>query len=188
MDDQLDSLQNKEEQSSSESQSSSSSSTPTPIQRSEHKASSSLPKSNSGTSFHTVPRRNSTYYNPQPNYYFDNSWTTNSNANATTQSSATSSSNSENSNTSSSSTASSEIMNLNQLAQLKILKTNKKTFDRMSFFNKFDLYLHLRYVHLTFHRKRLVNHGQNYMLILLFLFLPWSSKLNLLHQKLLMYQ
>ena len=106
MDDQLDSLQNKEEQSSSESQSSSSSSTPTPIQRSEHKASSSLPKSNSGTSFHTVPRRNYTYYNPQPNYYFDNSWTTNSNANATTQSSATSSSNSENSNTSSSSTAS----------------------------------------------------------------------------------
>ena len=81
-----------------------------------------------------------------------------------------------------------KIMNLNQLAQLKILKTNKKTFDRMSFFNKSDPYLHLRYVHLTFHRKRLVNHDQNYMLILLFLFLPWSSKLNLLHQKLLMYQ
>lgn len=99
---------NKEEQSSSESQSSSSSSTTLPIQRSEHKASSSLPKSNSGTSFYTVPRRHYTYYNPQPNYYFDNSWTTNSNANATTQSSATSSSNSENSHTSSSSTASSE--------------------------------------------------------------------------------
>ena len=68
MDDQLDSLQNKEEQSSFESQNSSSSSISTPIQRNEHKASSTLPKYNFGTFFYTVQRRNYSYYNPQPNY------------------------------------------------------------------------------------------------------------------------